>query len=307
MKNLKVIIAVFVLAFLQISVSAQEKKIKFNKGVLRICSSKNFQIQGYNGSEVIVKSLHDKNKFGKLYTTKSNNLSFPGNGNSFTLKNTQNGNVSYFFGDEDRKKGLKKLGKNMDNEELGIYFSIEQKNGELIFKDNLHVQGQFVMFGNESYEIKVPNSLKLVWETDGCVSGNSSKNPIFYNSNPSSLKNFEGEVEMTSRLSNVKLVDVTGPVSINTIGGNVIIEFDKKQPRELYSVYSNNGYIDVTIPESSSLTIAATGSSIYSDIDFKVAEESKKNGVHYMQLELKSKSRKMKLDAGLGNIYLRKK
>ena len=53
MKILKLILAISVL-FNVVKSSAQEKKIKFNKGTLKICSSKSFIIEGYDGDEVII-------------------------------------------------------------------------------------------------------------------------------------------------------------------------------------------------------------------------------------------------------------
>ena len=50
----------FALVITFVNLNAQEKKIKFNKGTLKICSSKNFIIEGYDGDEVIIKSLHNK-------------------------------------------------------------------------------------------------------------------------------------------------------------------------------------------------------------------------------------------------------
>ena len=311
MKNFKALIIILALAFIQMPMSAQ-KKIKFSKGTLRICSSKNFTITGYNGNEVIIKSLHGKrSNYKGLITSTSNNLrSNKQSQYSLTYKadTTKKGGFVYYFSDANRKKGLKKLGKKNENRELGIYFTIEQKNGELIFMDETPTNGQFVIFGDEKYEIQVPNSLKIAWETNGCkYNTKTSQSPLFYSSNVSSLSNFSGEVEIASTLNNMKLTDVTGPVSINTIGGNVTVEFDKKTPQKLYSIYSNNGFIDITLPESSNVMLDAQGSSIYSDIDFKIEEEKEELGKQQMRLKLKSGNVKMKLNAGLGNIYLRKK
>ena len=53
MKKIKYIL-VFAFAFSILTVNAQEKKIKFSKGTLKICSSKNFEIKGYyQGSQAV--------------------------------------------------------------------------------------------------------------------------------------------------------------------------------------------------------------------------------------------------------------
>lgn len=296
------------------TLNAQEKKIEFHKGTLRICSAKNFQITGYEGKEVIIKSLSGKRNlaWGYLTTTGKKAKSAYTLGRLTTKKGK--GTVTYFPNkNSDKKKGLKKLGKINENQELDIYFKIEQKDDQLIFRDEIpSASGQLVMYGDESYEIKIPNSLKLVWESNGCViNSKSSQRTIFYDSNPSSLVDFDGEVYIKSNLSNIKLKDVSGPVSINTIGGNVSVEFDKKKPTELYSIYSNNGFIDMTLPDNSSLMLLAKGESIYSDIDFKILEEKEENDFGHIKtlMKLKKGSGKvrMNLDANYGEIYLRKK
>jgi hypothetical protein len=328
MKRLKLVAIICVLALFQMSGQAQEKKIKFNKGVLKICSAKNFQITGYDGDEVIIKSLHNKGANGLTFATSSTTeesvfvrgtarvSGTRGNLRTRFPEKKDSGqavSVAYFFDNQGRKKGLKKLGKKYENTEYGIYFTITQKDGELIFEDQKPKSGTFVMYGNERYEIKIPNSLKLEWKTNFCDYNPKEKKgqTYFYNSTPSSLSNFDGEVEIESSLTNIKLSDVTGPVTINTIGGNVTVEFDKKKPQRLYSIYSNNGFIDVQIPNSSSILVDATGKAVYSDVDFKILDEVEVNDFGHIQTQMKLKlgsgKTKMKLDANYGNIYLRKK
>ncbi|MBU3011917.1 hypothetical protein KO506_10925 [Polaribacter vadi] len=336
MKTIKIVF-IFALSIHFLKTNAQEKTIKFSKGTLKICSSKNFQIEGYDGTEVVIKSLHIKrnsintvsyNISGSGYpgtyamqsNSKGNNSvsisrnnarnlarvngfqSTTGNSNDSVIKN----NIFFFNNDGNRKKGLKKLGKKNENSDLGIYFIIEKNGDELVFKDNN--EEQLVMLSNESYVIKIPNSIKLNWQTNNCKDiDNNRGQHRFFNSKPSSLSNFNGEVEISSTLNNTKLKDVTGPVSINTIGGNVTIEFDKKTPQKLYSIYSNNGFIDITLPTNSDIKLDATGREIFSDIDFKIEEETEERDLQIMKLKLNSGKVKMKLNANLGNIYLRKK
>lgn len=328
MKKFKISIVILALMLFQVSLNAQEKKIKFSKGTLKICSSKKFTIKGYDGNEVIIKSLTNSQNKGLTFVSGQNsNVNGTATFSSTSpkkaygyvrsgIKKKDSGNavqVAYFLNDSGRKEGLKKLGKKYENSEYGIYFLIEQKDGELIFKDQNPDKGQFVMLGyNEHYEIKIPNSIKLEWKTDQCDADTSKKqrSRFFYHSDPSSLSNFSGEVDIESTLTNIRLKDVTGPVTINTIGGNVTVEFDKKKPQKLYSIYSNNGFIDFQIPTSSSLTIDAEGKYVYSDVDFDILSEKEENDFGHikttMKLKLGSGKTKMKLNAGYGNIYLRK-
>lgn len=332
MKNIRIVL-VIVLSISFLTINAQEKKIKFNKGTLSICSSKNFIIEGYDGDEVIIESLHEKRDNRSPLVVRSfgnsNNLSKVNKNNQ--KKKSKKGNwavsstvVSGVYSEKDndtlarpkavffksfdnnRKKGLKKLGKKNENKELGIYFIIEQKVDQLVFKDN--IESSFIMSAHrEQYKIKIPNSLKLNWDTN-CSTEKKERKYFFFNSEKSSLSNFDGEVSISTSIQHVKLKDVTGPVTINTIGGNVNIVFDDKTPKKLYSIYSNNGFIDITLPtNNSSLKLDATASDIFSDIDFKIEEEKVVDNLQKMKLKLNSGKVTMKLNAGLGNIYLRKK
>jgi len=302
MKSLKfIVVTVFLLA--QINGIAQEKKIAFKKGVLKICSSKNFEIKGYDGNEVVIKSLHKHRK--NLVYFSSRKSSFL-KGNLRSLKNDSLRFPTMIYnnsGAKKQKKGLRKLGKNTDSEN-GIYLKIEQKNGELILSDK-DDDNSFIMISGESYKVLIPNSLKLLWDTKKCTKTIPS-NVHFYNSKTSSLSDFSGEVEITSSMNNLKLKDVIGPVSINSLGGNVKIIFDKELPQKLYSIYTNNGYIDVAFPQSSNVLVDAKAIDIYSNLEFNILSDKENNGIQEMKLKLKSGKVKMKLNSGYGSIYLRK-
>lgn len=328
MKKIQFIVIVLTAGLL--SITAQEKKINFNKGTLTICSKKTFLIEGYDGKEVVIEPIHEVKKAGvyvvngvpKISGTKNKATTFKAKGYSYSIDTekrkatnwstrvNKDGKVVFRMVDKERQKGLKKLGKTNENEELGIYFDIEQKDGELFFKD-LKSNGMY-MLGNDKYKLKIPNSLKLNWLSGNCTSNKkkADQNIIFLNSDESIISNFEGEVVINSTMRNTKLVDVSGPVSLNSLGGNFTIIFDKTKPNNLYSVYSNNGFIDVTLPEKSSLNVTAAGKSVFSDLDFKILEEKEINDFGHLKQEMKLKLNsgkvRMNLNAGYGNVYLRK-
>ncbi len=340
MKN-KVISILIICLFIQTVSNAQDKKIPFDKGVLKLCSTKNFVINGYDGNEVIIRSLHslkaqsiyrgfnlrnDSIRYvantlnfkgfrgfnlrndSIRYVAKTLNLKgFPSSnirlGDSYILKGDSiKSGFSLYYSDNNRGKGLKKLGKKAEAEESGVFLKIEVKGNELIIKDD--DSSVFLMISDERYEISIPNSIKIDWDTNGC---SSKKYTRFFTSNTSEIKDFKGEVEITSTLKNILLTDVSGPVTINTIGGNVTVKFDKTTPKYLYSIYSNNGFIDIKLPLKSSILIDATADEILSDLDFDIVSEKEKNGAQQMSLKLGSGKVKMKLNACFGNIYLRKK
>lgn len=312
-------IAISLLAFmfnLFIGWAQEGTKIPFNSGVLKLCSSKNFIIKGYDGKEVIIKNLNPHASFnmhkmlGLSVRSTSKNGKIIGEGTASTITSVHGPDsirTQYFpvmLDDRERSKGLKKLGKSAAAKESGIYLHIEQKSKELIIRDDM--ENSFVMMNNEKYEITIPNSIKLTWLTNEC--GNQQINQSrFFNSETSELSNFKGEVEISSSLNNIKLTDVSGPVSINTIGGNVTIIFEKTLPNKLYSVYSNNGFIDMAISEKSSIKIDAIAQEILSDLNFDIVSETKNGESQQMELKLGTGKTYMRLEAVYSNVYLRKK
>lgn len=323
MKKFKLLLVSFLILATISTVAQEGAKFNFDKGTLKICSSKNFVVKGYDGNEVVVKNLNPEGKNYRIYTshndlkdakdpkapkvTRSVSSTSRSYSYSYGVSSHSDSTAVHFFprfsDENERSEGLKKLGKKAEAQESGIYLKIEQEDGQLTISDD--VDNTFVMFNDEKYELLIPNTLKLVWDTNGCES-KSSRRTMFYSTSKSELKDFKGEVEITSTLNNMNLIDVSGPVTVNTIGGNVIVEFVKTTPNKLYSIYSNNGFIDIKLPRKSNVTIDAKGEEIMSDLDFNITKEEELHGAQYMNLVLGNGNVKMKLDAGYGNIYLRK-
>jgi len=311
MKQLTIISLFFCLVF---HVNAQEKKIKFNKGVLKICTSSKMKISGYDGDEVIIKSLNNNAKFLYAYKSKKkkNTTRFKYILDSVRVGDTTLVNRSKFrvlqnfSGEKDLEKGLKPLGTKSTNPADNLYLDIEQKPGELIIKDYSSEQKNNVFYVSHTYELLIPNTIKLLWNTDNCKK--TTANTYFtISSKPWELSNFKGEVEISSSYGSINLTDVSGPVLANTVAGNIKVVFDKTTPKKLYSLISSDGHIDVHLPSNSSVKIDASGSRILSDLNFKVLTENLVEGnTKIMNLELNGGKTKMKLNAGYGNIYLRK-
>ncbi|AXT21005.1 hypothetical protein D7030_00090 [Flavobacteriaceae bacterium AU392] len=307
-----------------ITTYAQEKRIKFNNGTLKICTSSNMKISGYDGDEVIIKSVTNNN-----YRVLYNNAAFPQKRRSISATGTATfdrkdkdsvlvNNFRYFVNSNDQKKrekGLKPLGNKSTNPADNLYLDINESPGELVIKDFVHssgnnnttVSGRVTTFYHyDKYELLVPNSIKLLWNVENCQKTKAKAFVVRSSSNPWQLSDFSGEVEISSSYSGITLTDVTGPTLVNTIGGNIKVIFDKKTPNKLYSLISKDGYIDVELPSNSNLNIDATGDRILSDLDFKISKDEIVDGLKNMKLQLNNGNVKMKLNSGSGSIYLRK-
>lgn len=309
----------------------KEKRIKFNKGTLKICSNSHMTIKGYDGDEVIIKSLNES--IFSYYQ----NLGDKDEKLLDSLEESSEGRLTtgYYllsskFEDTELEKGLKPLGNKSTSPADNLYLDITEKPGELIIRDYKYDQsGNNNLIGstdksttgtkknvargfsnlnsvNNKYEILIPNSIKLSWNVEDCSKKNSNTFFIRTNSIPWELNNFKGEVEISTSYSSISLTNVSGPVIANTIGGNITVVFDTMTPTKLYSLVSNDGYIDVSLPSNSDVKVDVKGKRVLSDINFTILNESLIDGIKEMKLQLNSGKTKMKIDAGSGSVYLRK-
>lgn len=296
-----------------------EKRIKFNNGTLKICTSSQMNIQGYNGDEVIIRSLTD-NSYRRLYTNASNNSGKTYNLGTFKISgdadSTKTNKFRYFINSNNQRQleqGLKPLGNKSTNPADNLYLDIEEKPGELVIKDyapdNLN-SSQLFFRPNNKYELLIPNNIKLSFNVENCQQQKTNEGTFIVNFPGSSssyeLKDFAGDVEISTSYKSVDLKDVTGSVLVNTIGGNIKVVFDNTAPKKLYSLISKDGYIDIAIPENSSLDIEATGNRILSDLDFKINKDEIVDGLKTMKLQLNKGNIKMKINSGSSSVYLRK-
>ena len=311
----------------------QEKRIKFNNGTLKICSNSHMVIKGYDGDEVIIKSLNNQSRFSYRYFFNEKDEDKEKEKDSLLERSFYL--LSAQYEDAELEKGLRPLGNKSNNPADNLYLDITEKPGELIIKDfkfrtsgknkvlgytvksadvnekkskkNSYIEAANLAFLNNKYEILIPNSIKLSWNVEDCAKTKSNTFFVRSDSTPWELMNFKGEAEISTSYNSIKLTDVSGPVIANTIGGNIKVVFDDLKPTNLYSLVSNDGYIDVTLPLDANINLDATADRILSNIDFKVLKETVTEVSKNMKLELNSGKIKMKLDAGSGNLYLRKK
>lgn len=305
---MKQIIA-FIILFMVVEIGNtqdNEKRIKFSAGTLNICTSSNMKIKGYDGDEVIIKSLNNQTR----YFYNLNKIS----GKEISASDSSGvkafGYLSSMGQEKQLEKGLRPLGNKSNNPADNLYLDITEKDGVLTIRDYQpkSMQGITNTFTfNNKYELLIPNTLKLSWNSEDCSKTNSNTFYVTSGSQASELSDFEGDVEISFSYRSITMTDVSGPVIANTLGGNIKAVFSRSSPKKLYSLISNTGYIDVELPPSSNLDLVASGNRILSDIDFEVLSEdiTSLSGAKKMHLKLNAGTSKMKLDAGSGSIYLR--
>lgn len=126
------------------------------------------------------------------------------------------------------------------------------------------------------------------------------------------FKNVEGEIETSTVHNGVHLENVTGPMSIKTVHGEIEADFSSgiKSP---ITLSSQHGLIDITIPSATKATISMKTSfgEILVDPALKLEVEKSGDFVKYSSNKVEGKINgggiEITLSSNHNNIYLRKK
>ncbi len=149
---------------------------------------------------------------------------------------------------------------------------------------------------NSEYKIKVPESM-AVELSSGCERNNDV-----------TVKNMKNEIDIKT-CHDIKLDNVTGPLVLSTISGNIDITFGTINTTKSSSVHSVSGDIDVTLPVKTptDLELNVVSGAIYSDFDFSESQKNlKKIGGNETNYSLNGGGFKFSIGTVSGNIYLRK-
>jgi lia operon protein LiaG len=189
----------------------------------------------------------------------------------------------------EKAKGLKAIYPGgTDNTGIGLYM---EKNGNQITVTCL------VPFtkGTE-YTIKVPENLALDIES-GCE-----------RSNAISIEKTKNEIDIKN-CHDIGLKDVTGPLVLSTISGNIDITFAGINSDKPFSVNSISGDIDITLPvkTATNLELRTVSGGFYSDFEYTdTSKKLKKVGGNELDFPLNGGGFNFNVVTVSGNIYLRK-
>ncbi|MEM9884964.1 MAG: DUF4097 family beta strand repeat-containing protein [Bacteroidota bacterium] len=116
-----------------------------------------------------------------------------------------------------------------------------------------------------------------------------------------------GEVETSLQYGSVKIENVSGPLSINTVYGKIEAELNAlnaKNPTSLYSVYA---LVDVSIPASTKANVHLSSSygEMYTDFDVQVEANSKISSSS-VKGTINGGGSELRINSTYQNIYLRK-
>jgi lia operon protein LiaG len=188
-----------------------------------------------------------------------------------------------------RAKGLQPVyASGSDN--TGLAVSVE-KNGS-----HVTLQCLLPITKSANYKIKVPDNMNIEVDNECGHAGDVT------------VSNMKGEVEVKN-CQGIKVKNVSGPLVLSTISGDIEIVFASLSKDRSISIASVSGEIDVTVPALAGMDIEleTISGNIYSDFDFPSDDKKMKRiGGNTVKSQLNGGGADLKLNNVSGNIYLRK-
>lgn len=125
------------------------------------------------------------------------------------------------------------------------------------------------------------------------------------------------ELEVKTLNSGIELTDVTGPMTIHTINGDIKTDFNSLNQESPTSITSINGDLDITVPATTKaeLKLGTMHGEIYTDCDIKFEPKDDKEENGWVMIgghsntdgKLNGGGVELTLNTINGSIYLRKK
>lgn len=189
----------------------------------------------------------------------------------------------------ERAKGLKPVFSNgTDNTGLGL--NVEKEGARI----KINCLRPFTV--QNEYTIQVPENMSL------SVSGGCENN------NDVSISKMKNEIEIQTCHS-IDLREVTGPLVLTTIAGNIDITFGTVNTGKPFAINSVSGEIDITLPSklAADIEMGSVTGSMYSDFDFSgLGKNMKQVGGNNLNYKLNGGGTRISIVTVSGNIYLRK-
>ncbi|MEM8528102.1 MAG: hypothetical protein AAGG68_25895 [Bacteroidota bacterium] len=121
------------------------------------------------------------------------------------------------------------------------------------------------------------------------------------------IHGIKGEIETSLQYGSVKVENVTGPLSINTVYGKIealLSTLNTQNPSSLYSVYA---LVDVTLPSNTKTDVHLTSQygDMFTDFDIKVEANSQISSSK-VQGKVNGGGPELRVNSTYSNVYLRK-
>ena len=193
---------------------------------------------------------------------------------------------------DDRAKGLRAISSMGLEDNTGIGLSVVDKGNVIEVRQLKKMEGPDI-------KILVPKNVVV----------------SYYHTSPHGdeieIKNFEGQVDVSTVHNGVVLTNVTGPLKIKTVHGDIEASLGAalKNPIDIESVH---GHVDVALPVTTkaNLKLSTNFGEILVDPDFKIEIEKTGDMIKYSDKvsgKINGGGIEIDLSAAHNNVYLRKK
>lgn len=206
-------------------------------------------------------------------------------GNQVIIKNTN------YQAPPKRADGLHAIGGN-GSDNTGIGLSVHMENNTLKAVQMNARGGDF--------KVKVPNNIHIKIQRSRLPGSDIH------------ISDHKGEIEVKTLIGNINLKNVTGPVVVHSVSGNINVVFSELSDAAPSSISSVSGNIDITMPPETGadLKLSTISGDMYTNFDIA----TKGKGKHLSQIggrdingTLNGGGVKLKLKTISGDIFLRKK
>jgi len=191
--------------------------------------------------------------------------------------------------DDDRARGLKEINGLGLDDNTGLGINVEDKGGVVTVR-------QLKKMNSPEIKILVPKGMTISYSYESQYGGEVS------------FKNVESEIEVSAQYNSIELENVTGPVTVKTIYGNVEASFDQnvKGPLSIVSVY---GCADVALPAAikANVKLSTSYGELFVSPDFKLEVERGNEDENRVSGKLNGGGMNIDLNSSYGKVYLRKK
>jgi len=225
---------------------------------------------------------------GRLEIREVNNVSIEGySGNEIIFTSTDNGRD-----DDERAKGLRALSSLGLEDNSGLGLSVVVK-GDVV---EVH---QLKKTDGPDIKIKVPKGV-LVSYTHSSPYGDEIE-----------IKNFEGELQISTVHNGVELTNTSGPTKVKPVHGDIDASLATALKAEV-TLESVHGHVDLALPltTNANLTLSTDRGEMLVDPDFKIELDRSGNLVNYsdkIRGKLNGGGTEITLSSHHDNVYLRKK
>jgi hypothetical protein len=226
---------------------------------------------------------------GKLILNEVDRIEIEGTTGSKVLISTESKKTE----EDSRAKGLREISANGLKDNTGIGLSAEKSGSTVTIN-------QVSRSSNRAYTVKVPKGVSVYYEHSS------------WEGKTLRISNLESELEVSANYNSVELNNVKGPMSVNTVYGQIDATFDQVSQSNAISLHSVYGNVDVSVPASAkaSFTLKTSYGKIFSDLDLVMKSES--NGMRSLSNSnitgsLNGGGVDFSIKATYKNVYLRKK